>query len=289
MRDLLRPYPYPTQFCSLPYGGELAYMDLGEGPDTVLMVHGLASYAPTWVKNLEALHHQYRCVAVDLPGFGRSGKGAHTGLLSHYADTLMRLMDKLSLERVALMGHSMGGQISMHVALRHPDRVSRLVLVAPAGFETFKSTEKLWLRKFYSVDSILNTSVKQVRKNYGYNFFSMPDDIELWMEDRLRVREATDFGEYANAVVQSVGGMLDEPVFDRLGEIHQPTLVIYGEEDFLIPSRVLHPGVSTREIAELGSAQIPQATLELIPEAGHFVQYEQPELTNQAILDFLAE
>lgn len=83
-----------------------------------------------------------------------------------------------------------------------------------------------------------------------------------------------------------VAGMLNEPVFDRLHLIKQPTLVMYGERDALIPNKLLHP-VSTRKIAEAGVAQMPDATLHMIPQCGHFLQWEKADIANSYIKDFV--
>ncbi len=69
------PYPYPVQFCRVKPGLELAYMDVGKGKKTVLMIHGLGSYAPAWTRTMEGIQSDARCIALDMPNYGRSTLG----------------------------------------------------------------------------------------------------------------------------------------------------------------------------------------------------------------------
>ncbi|HAA10883.1 MAG TPA: alpha/beta hydrolase [Cytophagales bacterium] len=286
-RDLIAPYAYKVNYFEEEDGYKMAYIDIGQGPP-VLFIHGLASYLRSWEPNLHYLSNQYRCLAVDLPGFGRSDLGLSQGKLSEIAKKLVDFLDYLELDQVSLLGHSMGGQTAIWASLLEPERIKNLILVAPAGFETFTEQNRLWLKSFYSVDRVMSTSEDQMRKNYGYNFFRLPERVEAWLHDRMVIREAADFEQYAQAVVQSWAGMLNEPVFDRLAELTMPTLVVYGEEDFLIPNRNLHPELDTRTVAERGIAQIPNGQLVMVPQAGHFVHFEQPDRFHQAVIPFLA-
>jgi pimeloyl-ACP methyl ester carboxylesterase len=90
-------------------------------------------------------------------------------------------------------------------------------------------------------------------------------------------------------IPQCVRAMLDEPVFDRLQEIKQPTLILFGTEDALIPNRILHPTQSTLQIGQLAQVSIPGSQLHFIPQAGHMLQWEQAAAVNDAIKAFLAE
>ena len=82
-------------------------------------------------------------------------------------------------------------------------------------------------------------------------------------------------------------GMLQQPVYERMKEIKIPVLVVYGENDYLIPNQLLHKGLTTRQVADSGQAQLPDSKLKMMPQAGHFVQWEAAEAVNQEIQDFL--
>ena len=113
------------------------------------LFNGFASYLPVWAKNIQSLQQYYRCIALDLPGHGLSSREAsYPYTISFYAETIYKCIQSLNLDKVILVGHSMGGQISVKLAVDYPELFSHLVLVAPAGFEKFSLSEKLLLKQF---------------------------------------------------------------------------------------------------------------------------------------------
>lgn len=282
-------YPFEVKQVTLESGITLAYAEEGEGSGTLLFVHGLASYLPAWQKNIPELRNLARCIAVDLPGYGKSAKGDYPYTMRFFAETLREFMDRLGIDSAVVVGHSMGGQIAMTLALQFPERVAGLVLVAPAGLEPFSDAEKQLIRQLVTPEYIGDTSPQQVRENFARSFYRMPPDARFMVEDRLRLRGAGDFPAYCRAVSQSVYGMLDEPVQDRLAKITQPTLIIFGENDGLIPNPYIHAALTTPEIARAGQERISGSQLLLLPECGHFVQFEKPAEVNAAITAFIRE
>ncbi len=279
-------YPFVVKKVSLPSGHEIAYVDEGTGDYTVIFIHGLGSYLPAWKKNIEGLRSFCRCIAIDLPGYGKSSKQPHSGKMSYYASVVNEFIETLGLENVVLAGHSMGGQISMVAALNYPDRIKKLVLVAPAGFESFSEGQKQWFRNVMTFDGVKKTTAEDIQTNLAVNFYNMPADAEFMITDRLILRSADDFDHYCHAVVQSVNGMVDEPVIRLLPEIKQPTLILFGKYDNLIPNRFLNPG-KTEKIASIGHRSIPGSQLVMVDKAGHFVMFEKAQEVNKAIIDFL--
>lgn len=280
-------YPFPTKKITLSGGIQIAYADEGTGAQTILFIHGLGSYLPAWKKNVEALRNQYRCIAIDLPGYGKSSKGKYPGSMPFYAGLIAEMIDSLGLDNLTLAGHSMGGQIAITCALAFPNKVDGLILVAPAGFETFTKGQKQWFREVITADGVRLTPVEAIKTNLAYNFYDLPEDAEFMIHDRIAMRDASDFNWYCYIIPQNVQGMVDDPVYDFLPEIKQPTLVLFGENDNLIPNRFLNGG-PTRTYAEDGASRIPGARLELIPKAGHFVQFERAEQVNDLIRQFMA-
>jgi len=264
---------------------ELAYIDEGQG-DAILLIHGLGSNAKGWQRNIPELSAQHRVIAVDLPGYGRSDKGYFEYSLPFYAQVLTEFLSELGIAEATWAGHSMGGQIAMIAALDYPARVQNLVLISPAGFEAFTDGEGDWLRKAVSPDFVKDTPIRNIAINLKSNFYDAPQAADFMITDRIQVRGAKDFDHYCYAVAENVGAMLDDPVLDRLADITQPTLVLFGQNDELIPNRYLHGG-HTADIAAQGASRLPQAKLVLLPECGHFVQFEKPEQTNTEILQFL--
>ena len=279
-------YPWSVQRAELGDGITVAYMDEGRGSRTLLFIHGLGSYAPAWKKNIEALRSDYRCIAIDLPGYGHSSKGDYPGHMPFYAEVIAGFIRKLGLGQVTLVGHSMGGQIAITAALAYPELVSGLVLVAPAGFETFHKGQKQWFREVYTPDLVRLSTVDAIRNNFATNFYRFPADAEYMIDDRIAMRSAEDFRWYCDIIPKNVRGMVDYPVYDLLPEIKQPVLTLFGEKDNLIPNRYLNGG-RTETVARHGSSRIPNSLLIMVPRAGHFVMFEKSEMVNKAIRDFV--
>ncbi|MEN7547143.1 alpha/beta hydrolase [Rapidithrix thailandica] len=289
IKDIIAPYPYPEKYIQLADSIEVAYLDEGQGKQTLLFIHGLASYMTAWEKTLGELSQNYRCVAVDLPGYGRSSKGHYPSTMSFYAEIISSLIHRLKLKNVTLVGHSMGGQIAVTAALKFPEEVDALILLAPAGFETFTEEDRKAITAFYTIESMQKATEDQVRTNYRYNFYKMPASTEALIQERVKMARADDFSLYCQSVVKGVQGMLSEPVFHRLKEVEQKTLVLYGTNDFLIPNKLLHPGLSTTSVGKTGAGEIQDCHLEFIRECGHFMQLEKPKEVLRLIQDFLKQ
>lgn len=266
---------------------ELAYVDVGSGPETLILVHGLASNLGFWRYNIGALAEDYRVIAIDLPGYGHSEKSpVFPYTLSFYAESIQRLAEHLDLDRVTLVGQSMGGQIAMVAALTYPELVDRLVLVDPAGIETFNAGEGAWLRNVYTVAGIRLTPEDAIRRNLALNFYEWDDRYEWMVEERARIAKVDEFDEFAYAVKTSVGAMLDESTAPYLEQIEQPTLIVYGQYDELIPNPYLHPGFA-RDVFSEGHRRLPNSTLMEIPDAGHLSMLEQPAAFNEIVKGWL--
>lgn len=279
-------YPFEVKNAELSNDVHLAYVDEGKGKETIIFIHGLGTYLRAWEKNIDALKSDYRVIAVDLPGYGKSSKNPHEGTMTYYASIIVELMNKLNIENAVLAGHSMGGQISMVTAIQYPNRVKKLVLVAPAGFEEFSEGQKAWFHEVMTLSGVKLTPADAISTNAAYNFYNMPDYAEFIVTDRIAMREAEDFDNYCYIVVKSVHGMVDQPVFDKLEQIKQPTLILFGENDNLIPNRYLNPG-ATKKIAEYGNLIMPASELIMVPKCGHFIPLEKPDVLNESIRNFL--
>ncbi|MEP2773170.1 MAG: alpha/beta hydrolase [Fulvivirga sp.] len=287
--ESIKPYDFNTQYVLLNDSINIAYIDKGEGEETLIFIHGLATYLPSWNKNIPALSQKYRCIAIDLPGYGRSSKGDYPGSMSFYASIVNQLIVALNLENVSLVGHSMGAQVSITTALQYSDKIKSLILASPAGFERFSEQESVWLKSVFKPQIIAAATPDQIRANYGLNFYQMPADVEFMIEDRLKMTNANDFMSYCQTVANGVVGMLDEPVLNRFSEVDMPVLVVYGANDALIPNQILHKNLTTKQVAEAGIEELPNASLEIIPACGHFVPFEKADIFNQLIVEFLSE
>ncbi|PAU94153.1 alpha/beta hydrolase [Aliifodinibius salipaludis] len=279
-------YPYSVEYQQLEDGQKVAYMDKGKG-EPIILIHGLGSYIPAWKQTIPALSEKYRVIALDLPGYGKSSKDVDSYSIPSFAKTVADLQDSLEIEKATWAGHSMGSQIALWAAIDYPDKISRLVLLAPAGFETFTEQEGAMMSNFVTPQSIKATPDSLIRQTFKATFYDFPKEAQFMIEDRVAIRSAENFDGYARAYAGSVQAMLDGPVFEELSRINHPSLIIFGKQDMLIPNRQLHSNLTTKKVAESGHEQLPNSKLKIIDQAGHFVHFEQPEMVNKEILNFL--
>ncbi len=266
---------------------EIAYTDTGDGDKTLIFIHGLGGYLKHWQYNVPDLSKDFRCIAVDLAGYGKSSKGDYSGSMTFQAEVLAEFIEKLNLQNVWLVGHSMGGQISMTLALENPSLIEGLVLAAPAGIETFTEVQKGLFRNTVTQNTIMSTSNEQIRANLKINFLEGHPFIDEMVNDRIAIKEATLFSAHAKTVAGGVAGMVNEPVIDRLSELSQPCLVIFSSDDALIPNRFMNPNSSAEILANTAKNSIPNAETKVISGAGHLLQIEKASEFNSILINFI--
>ncbi|HSP78772.1 MAG TPA: alpha/beta hydrolase [Myxococcaceae bacterium] len=275
----------------MPRAPEVAYVELNpEGGKTLVFVHGLGSYLKFWRYQLDAFAEQgYRVLAVDLPGYGKSDKPAtFPYTMEAMADAVRELVHKTGAQRPILVGHSMGGQTALSYAIRYPEEPSALVLTSPAGFEKFSRREQAWFKRVFSTTLIKSSPEYNiwgsVRQN---NFARWRPELDWLIEERVRVAKSPEFDAYAYANVRTVEGLSrNDFVRESLNKVGVPTLIIFGEEDRLIPNPFLHGG-DARDIMSYGHANIRDSKLVGLERCGHTVQMDCPEEYNQQVLGFL--
>jgi pimeloyl-ACP methyl ester carboxylesterase len=274
---------------ALPGDLTLAYVDEGSGTP-LLFIHGMASHLHVWKRNIPDLASSYRCIAIDLPGYGASSEAPFPLTLSFWVESLRAFIEALQLGKPVAVGHSMGAQIAIQAALDYPNLFQQLILVAPAGFERFSGPERQWFQTVITPAMIKASTIEQIRSSIEMNFFQFPEEAEYLVDKRLQINKHRSAHEYyCELIPRSIMAVINAPVIDRLHELKLPTLILFGKEDKLIPNRLLHPSKLTEEVARFGQSEIEGSQLELIPKVGHFVQFEQPQIFNQSVRDFLGE
>ena len=270
-------------------GLKIAYRETNvrKSSHSVIFLHGLGGNLTHWSQTKVTNSHT---IQLDLPGYGYSDSipsGVPSDqLLTFYAEKIAQFIDAKKLKNVVLVGHSMGGQIAMHAALTHPEKVKKLVLIAPAGLETFAEQEAAVLRNYAQPNFFKLQTEPQVRAGFQSNFYAFPTSAELLVEDRMKLAKCPSFDSYFSTVAGGVKSMLNQPVRTKLGDIKQPTLILFGRQDALIPNKLFHPTLTTEAVAHY-SSEIPNSQLELIDEAGHLVMFEQAERVNKLLTIFI--
>ena len=258
-----------------PGGARLHYLTCGEGEPLVLL-HGRGGAAAEFTPILAPLAAQRRVIALDLPGWGLSGKPAFTGrtardALRVWMDGALALLDHLGLERVDLLGHSMGGFTALGLALEHPERVRRLLLADSGGLGreiAFDVRLFFWLgperlyprlgRDFMArimAQDTPRTPKRPIARDEAFEF--------AWQVGTQR--EVIPSGARAfNAWVNLFGVQLD--LLDRLRTLEPPTLLLWGERDRVTPyAHALHARKFMR-----------QARLVVFTRCGHSPFAERP-------------
>ena len=281
-------YGMPVKKVLLTDGSQLAYVEMGKGK-IIVFIHGLGGNISHWTKNIQELSKSYRCIAVDLPGYGYStdANKNDSGQLAFYADALIQLSKKLSLKNITLAGHSMGGQVAVIAALSQPKLIKQLILIDPAGLEIFTESERKLFISFSTPAFFKNQDEAIIRKNFKNNFYEQPADAEKLIQYRLALIKCAGFDEYTKTLVKGVRGMLSHPVKNSLNKLQQKVLIVFGENDNLIPNKLLHPALKQDDIIKVATENIKDIKVTIIPKAGHMLPFERPDELDQIIKNFL--
>jgi pimeloyl-ACP methyl ester carboxylesterase len=234
-------------------GWPVHYEVAGAGEPLVL-VHGLSESTRLWSRNVPELAGHYRVYLVDLPGFGTMRRYRQHFDLTRSGLWLAAWLEALGLQTVNLVGHSMGGYVSMALAATHPERVKRLVLVDSIGMPLNLPVRRL----IYQALKAIARTLPAFWMCIGYDYLRAGPRTILRATQQIVTLEAAD-------VLATLAG-------ERV-----PTLVIWGERDDLVPfslGRQLH-------------ARLNGARLCVLPGANHFCMFEQPRAFNRALLAFL--
>jgi pimeloyl-ACP methyl ester carboxylesterase len=254
------------------------YWQMGDRGSTTILLHGGNGSIEFWLYNIANLAQYHRVYALDMVGSGRSERPDGSYSLAYQAEFLHGFMTV-----AVLIGNSMGGGVALEFTRLYPDRVDKLVLVDSMGFGREIS---LGIR-LITLPAIVNLlrpgrwMIPAMLKSNFYNGKQLPPE---WIELRYPIFALPG----RNRVILSIGqsnfnlaGVLPQvyrPILDSLTNITQPTLIIWGEFDRIIP--VKH--------AYIAAAGLPNSQLHIFPNCGHHPYLEYPAKFDRLVLDFLA-
>ncbi|MEO0562877.1 MAG: alpha/beta hydrolase [Chloroflexota bacterium] len=262
--DMLSAYRVPTTSFYVPTRFGNTFLTVS-GPATappVLLVHGLANPSPMWRPNIEALSQSFQVYAVDVIGdAGRSSPERPSMLDNSYAMWMIDVLNELALPQVQLIGMSMGGWVSLSTALYHPQRVSGVFLIAPAGIVTLNTS--------------LITQAMFALTQWGGRF-NVPSLLA-----KLAYKADGDIQQLIYLVAQHHRAKPVPPVpilaDNELRSIEVPVHIIAGTEDEMF---------NTRRMLQRARLMPGFATGTLVPGAGHALNATHVHQVNQAILSF---
>lgn len=264
-------------------GVRVRYHDIGSGPALVL-IHGSGPGASGWSnfnRNVEALSRLHRLIIPDLPGFGQSDmKPVDAPIPGWWVEIMRGLFDRLGIERANLVGNSMGGMVALKIALEHPARAGRMLLMGPGGgypvFSTWPSPAIVNLITAYEGEGITADKVKAFISASLFDQSAITEELV-----RQRLEAALDPRIVAQPPMRpGPAGPPEELWRDpRLARLAHETLIVWGREDRVLP---LDNGMILMK-------QMPHAQLHVIPQCGHWVMWEKPALFNRIALSFFGE
>ena len=247
-------------------GTELYYESHGEGP-AIVFAHGRGGNHLSWWQQVPVFAKSYHCITFDHRGFGQSTMVplGPDGRRQSFIDDLKALLDHLEIEKTFLVAQSMGGLACLGFALAYPQRTRGLVLADTTGGVGDGSVAKLIQEYQAPTGTLARVVAKSFIENHPVRTF-------LYMQ--ISALNPTIPPEPVSPFASGEG-----PKGDELARIKFPTLVIVGQEDAIFPVHIM----------KAVHALIPGARLEIVPDAGHSVYFEHPEIFNRLVSEHLEE
>lgn len=264
-------------------GLRVRFWAAGEAGTVLLLIHGLGASIETWKDNVQVLARNHRVYALDLPGNGRSDKPSPPYSLADLARFVREFMRIEGIERASLVGHSVGGAVSMQFAIQFPEQVDRLVLVDNFGLGKEVSLLLRLLTLPRIGEWLSRPSRKGTAQLWEEAFFDPALVTEEWVELYYELDCLPGNQESMLATLRSLAtlrGIRDEVlalIRDNLERITVPTLVVWGQQDSLMPV----------EHAQVAQSGIPGAKVHIFDRCGHMPQMEHPEAFNALVREFL--
>ncbi|HYL97855.1 MAG TPA: alpha/beta hydrolase [Blastocatellia bacterium] len=253
------------------FGVKIHYLEAGSGPDVILL-HGLGGDASNWASTIGPLSQKYHVIVPDQVGFGKSDKPVIPYRVGTLVDFLDSFMSVLKISKASLVGNSLGGWTAAAFALAHPDKVDRLVLVDAAGFSLEKGVDPHVLN---GLNPSTREGVKQLMSLVVYNkaMFDNPATLDLLFARKMATGDGYTIQQFINSIING------EDVLDNtVSGIKQPTLIVWGKQDMLVPLATgerYHKSISGSELL-------------VFDKCGHVPMLEQANQFNSGLMKFLA-
>ncbi len=249
------------------------YEVLGQG-EPVLFLHGWMGSWRYWLPSMEAVAQHFRTYSFDFWGFGDSDKKAETHTIEDYVEQVIAFLDGMGIGRVRLVGHSMGGMVSLKTAIDHPERIVRLatagaVIEGSALAPLLKMTTNQLITRLFVRPSVVAGIWSRLMRNIrsGWN---------RWFEEVVDDSTKSD----QDAVWESVRSMRQTDLRPELGRLKVPALIVHGAKDDIV-------NPDQAEIFE--QILVPSARVVVMPKCRHFPFMDDPDTFNKLLLDFLRE
>ncbi len=259
-------------------GLTIHYQEKGNGTPIVL-IHGFSSSTYTWKDVFVPLSENYRVIAVDLKGFGFSDKPSGDYSRRTQAEIVSKFLNQIKIEKAWIAGNSMGGEVALNIALRHPEKVQGLILIDSAGVQAKGRTSLApWYLQTPLLGSALTafslTSDKLIREGLEKSYF---DDSKITEQHVETYYQPLTTRDGQAAVIQARKQFSLHPIENELSKIKAPSLLLWGKDDEIIPVE------AGRKMKSL----IKGSKLVVFERCGHMPQEELPYRALAEIVGFI--
>ncbi len=265
----------------IPVNGVTLNVEVAGDGTPLALLHGFTGRAESWGPHIPAFATRCRTVAIDLLGHGRSDAPADPDRyrIEHAAQDILAVLDALRIARAAILGYSMGGRLGLFLATVAPERITALIVEsASAGIRDAALRGERMARDTALADEIERDGVAAfVDRWERLPLFATQRRLPPAARDALRAHRLAHSARGLANSLRGMGQGAQPSLWDRLPSLSVPTLLLVGALD---AAYVAHG----REMSRL----IPAARLVAVPDAGHTVHLEQPEIFKRTVLEFLA-
>lgn len=250
--------------------GIVHYEVYGRGRPVILL-HGWLGSWGLWQETMATLGRHYRTYALDFWGFGESGKKRASYAVQDFVGLVDQFMEQLGIQQAPLVGHSMGGTVSLMVALKYPHRVEKVTVVgSPIVGSSLSFLLKLFGRRW--VAYIVHNNLWMLRSGFRIlaPFYSRDP---RWSDMMNRDLSRTTLESF----LLSIASLRETDLRPHLSQVHVPAMGMYGEKDIVVHPQQWKPML----------AGIPHARIERSKTAGHFIMLDEPQWFMETLRDFL--
>lgn len=257
--------------------GDLSIHYYEGGPSngqTLVMIHGFAANKDNWLRLARHLSDDYRVIALDLPGFGASSKPTGSYDVGTQTERLASVLQALQIDKLHLIGNSMGGHIGALYAARYPEHVLSLALLANAGISAPQPSELQQILQRGAANPLVVRQTGDFQRLLEFVFVEppyLPESLKGYFAEQAMANSAHYDQVFAHLIERYI------PLEPELSKIQAPTLVLWGAED-----RALH--VSSIEVMR---PLLRKPTVVVMPATGHAPMIERPEQTAEHYRAFL--
>ncbi len=277
-------------------GGEVCYFDAGGirtrclhagSGEPLILLHGMGGHAEAYIKNIMPLAAKCHVYAIDMVGHGLTGKPAINYAVPDFVDHVLKFIKAIGAEKVHIQGESLGGWVSAWLAMEHPEKVRSLILNTSAGLQLTEQPPEAEaqaverLRKL-TKDAAAEPTRESVRRRLEWLFLDPKKNVtDELVEIRYAIYKQPETQRAMQTIVEQMTGGGRKPYMltrDRLARIKAPTMIVWTR----------HNPTTPWQVGEMAHGIIAGSQFHVMDDCGHWPQWEQADVFNKLMLDFLS-